>query len=60
MHYIAYVPIYHICHTGFNQNHKKLFYYIFYMESVLWYFRLVKEDLYFWSLPTLFSICALF
>ena len=43
-HYIAYVPIYHTCHNGLNQNHKKLFYYIFYTECVLPYFRLVKEE----------------
>ena len=43
-HYIAYIPIYTICHIGLNQNHKKPFYYIFYMEIVLPYFRLVKEE----------------
>ena len=44
IHYISFVTIYHICYIGLNQNHKKLFYYILYMESVLPCSRLVKED----------------
>ena len=35
IYYIGYVPKYHIRHIGLNQNHKRLFHYVFYMESVL-------------------------
>ena len=35
--------IYHTCHIGLSQKHKKLFYYRFYMKSVLPCFGLVKE-----------------
>ena len=38
--YIGYVHIYHIFCTELNQNHKKLFYCIFYLENILLYFRL--------------------